>query len=278
MISIMSSAYNGLSTEEKERVFLIAVGKDEFSNKNQNFCQGFAACPDTSWWTTWNANQRDVYFYIKNEDDSWEYYCRYSMNDFSGEVEGTIREMLKVTEPVTAATASPVQKGPTQFIKPINSTINDGLFVPLPSEPILPEGSAVDNPVPVPLVPSIYEYNTNTSDVPSDLPSSSPVPVLLVPSIYEYNTNTSDVPSDLPNLEPSSIPGSQDPEPSILDYYPKFSSSSSISDDNYTTSDLSVPVPIISEVAEQVSSSPYHSTYLSVLAGPVLGYFFLYIY
>lgn len=250
MISIMSSAYNGLSTEEKERVFLIAVGKDEFSNKNQNFCQGFAACPDTSWWTTWNANQRDVYFYIKNEDDSWEYYCRYSMNDFSGEVEGTIREMLKVTEPVTAATASPVQKGPTQLIKPINSTINDRPSVPLPSEPILPEGSAVDNPVPVPLVPSIYEYNTNTSDVPSDLPS----------------------------LEPSSIPGSQDPEPSILDYYPKFSSSSSIPDDNYTTSDLSVPVPIISEVAEQVSSSPYHSTYLSVLAGPVLGYFFLYIY
>merc|ERR1712238_351779 len=46
---------------------------------------------------------RDVYFYIKNDpndDDSWEYYCRYSMDTNNAEFDDTIREMLAVTAPV----------------------------------------------------------------------------------------------------------------------------------------------------------------------------------
>merc|ERR1719469_1454599 len=100
----MASAYKGLTEEEQERVFLMATGKDDFSNLDSNFCQGFAACHDevlNPWWSTWGANQRDVYFYIKtdpNDDDSWEYYCRYSMDTNNAEFDDTIREMLAVTE------------------------------------------------------------------------------------------------------------------------------------------------------------------------------------
>merc|ERR1712238_387084 len=35
-----------------------------------------------------------------NDDDSWEYYCRYSMNSNNAEFDDTIREMLAVTAPV----------------------------------------------------------------------------------------------------------------------------------------------------------------------------------
>jgi hypothetical protein len=76
---------------------------ESFSDLDSNFCQGFAACHDEAlspWWTTWGANQRDVYFYIKNDDDNWEYYCRYSMNTNNAEFDDTIREMLSVTEEV----------------------------------------------------------------------------------------------------------------------------------------------------------------------------------
>jgi len=107
MVRAMASAYEGLSEEERERVFLLSVGMDaQEASYGQNFCQGFAACPDESdgsWWTNWDANQRDVYFYIKtdpNDDDSWEYYCRYSMNTSRDEFDDTIREMLTVTEKV----------------------------------------------------------------------------------------------------------------------------------------------------------------------------------
>jgi hypothetical protein len=103
----MANAYNGLSEEERERVFLLAVGKHDFRRKDQNFCQGFAACADDSdgsWWTTWDVAQRDVFFYIKmdpNDDDSWQYHCRYSMNTGRDEFENTIREMLTMTEAIS---------------------------------------------------------------------------------------------------------------------------------------------------------------------------------
>lgn len=107
MVMAMASAYEGLSEEERERVFLLAVGQDSYeANSGQNFCQGFAACPDESdgsWWTNWDSAQRDIFFYIKtdpNDDDSWEYYCHYSMNTGKDEFDDTIREMLTVTEKI----------------------------------------------------------------------------------------------------------------------------------------------------------------------------------
>lgn len=100
MVSTMASAYEGLSEEERQRVFLLAVGKDKYQSNDQKFCQGFAACADSSWWTDWDAAQRDVFFYMKTnpeDDKSWEYYCRYSMDDGRDEFDDTIRAMLDVT-------------------------------------------------------------------------------------------------------------------------------------------------------------------------------------
>jgi len=104
MVSAMASAYEGLSEEERERVFLLSVGRDAYTSDNQKFCKGFAACADQSdgsWWTTWDVAQRDVFFYIKTDpmdDNSWEYYCDYSMNTGRDEFDDTIRGMLAITE------------------------------------------------------------------------------------------------------------------------------------------------------------------------------------
>ena len=98
MVTAMANAYNELSEEERESVFLLAVGKDDYSFVNDNFCKGFAMCtddPDDPWWTTWDAAQRDVFFYVKNNGD-WEYYCRYSMNAGRNEFGNTIKEMLTI--------------------------------------------------------------------------------------------------------------------------------------------------------------------------------------
>ena len=103
MVAAMASAYGGLSEDDRERAFLLAVGRDDFKSMDQNFCRGFAACADdgaSSWWTNWQVAQRDVFFYTKtdpSDDDSWEYYCRYSMNTGRDEFDDTLREMLEVT-------------------------------------------------------------------------------------------------------------------------------------------------------------------------------------
>jgi len=97
MVGLMSGAYNGLPPEDKERVFLLSVGKDSFSSQNSKFCQGFASCPDDGWWSSWGASQRDVYFFKKKPDGSWEFYCHYSMNTYAYTFADTIREMLDAT-------------------------------------------------------------------------------------------------------------------------------------------------------------------------------------
>lgn len=101
MVSTMASAYRGLSEAERERVFLLAVGLDDLKSADQAFCQGFAACPDDSdgsWWESWDADQRDVFFFTKKADGSWESYCQYSMNSNRDEFDSTIREMLTVVD------------------------------------------------------------------------------------------------------------------------------------------------------------------------------------
>lgn len=97
MVNTMASAYNGLTEEERERVFFLAVGKNDFKKYDSNFCGGFAACADDTddpWWEALGAEQRDVFFYIKDNGDTWNYYCRYSMNTNRDEFDDTIREML----------------------------------------------------------------------------------------------------------------------------------------------------------------------------------------
>lgn len=106
----------------------MSVGKDEFSSQNLNFCQGLPSCNSNQLWSDFGANQRDVYFYIKadqNSDDSWQYYCRYSMTTNYAEFQDTIREMLALTvtadvQPATdTLTLSPTNKptsNPTETI------------------------------------------------------------------------------------------------------------------------------------------------------------------
>lgn len=103
MVSAMASAYEGLTEEERERVFMLAIGKDDYTSMDTNFCQGIAACADESggpWWNALEAAQRDVVFYIKTDpinDDSWEFYCHYSMNTGRDEFDDTIQQMLSIT-------------------------------------------------------------------------------------------------------------------------------------------------------------------------------------
>ena len=102
MVSTMISAYNGLPKEDSERVFLLAVGTDSNKDDNENFCQGSAACNDdvnSTWWNEWDANMRAVFFYKKTDPEdnsSWEFYGRYSMNDHKLVFSDTIQEMLKL--------------------------------------------------------------------------------------------------------------------------------------------------------------------------------------
>lgn len=104
MVSAMISAYEALPKEDRVRVFLLAVGQDDYKVDNQNFCKGFAACADeieSPWWMDWNAQQRDIFFYKKadpEDNSSWELYRRYSMDDNKVFVGDTIQEMLG-TEP-----------------------------------------------------------------------------------------------------------------------------------------------------------------------------------
>ena len=100
MVGTMASAYEALSEQDRERVFLLAVGRNVLQDSDSNFCRGFAACHDRSnsdpWWSSWGAKQRDVFFYVKNKDGSWEFYCRYSMNSNRDEFDDTIQELLSV--------------------------------------------------------------------------------------------------------------------------------------------------------------------------------------
>lgn len=129
MVGIMADAYNKLSEEEQERTFLLAVGKDEYSSVNSNFCKGFAMCADAPlnpWWSSYEANQRDVFFYIKTDptdDSSWEYYCRYSMNTNYFEFEDTIKEMLQATS--VAREEAGIEISDDALLDDINGTMGD---------------------------------------------------------------------------------------------------------------------------------------------------------
>jgi len=136
MVSTMISAYNGLPKEDSERVFLLAVGPNSYKDDNENFCQGFAACNDDvndTWIDEWDANQRDVFFYKKTDPEdnsSWEFYGRYSMNDHKFVFSDTIQEMLKLVgsnatlAECSAPTSFPVS-APSSFPDSASSSLSD---------------------------------------------------------------------------------------------------------------------------------------------------------
>ncbi len=125
MVNAMASAYDELSQEEQNRVFLLAVGINPLEGSNGNFCKsGFSVCADDSgwsWWTSWESEQRDVFFYTKQPDGSWDFYCRYSMNSHRDEFDETIREMLEVTEDLV------LLEGSDDLVGNETSTMEDGM-------------------------------------------------------------------------------------------------------------------------------------------------------
>lgn len=144
MVTAMANAYVGLSEEERELVFMLAVGRDAYKNKDQNFCQGFAACADDSsgsWWSGWEVAQRDVFFYMKmdpNDDSSWSYYCRYSMNQGRDEFDDTIREMLTLSASISVQ----LQEVEVAFT---DDSLGDN-ETSIESEIPIPDSSGVDPP------------------------------------------------------------------------------------------------------------------------------------
>jgi len=282
MVGIMASAYKGLTVEEQERVFLLATGKDEFSDLDSNFCQGFAACHDESlnpWWNTWGANQRDVYFYIKNDpndDDSWEYYCRYSMDTNNAEFDDTIREMLAVTAPVieevtvggeeetsnTASNTAAVLESP---IPENNSTASDfSVFV---TEPLVEEETVEDE-----------EERSNTTaglveplveEVTVEDEEESNTTVVSESSISDQSTTS----NDFPVLAEPLIEDEEETSNTTL------ALESSIPEDSTTVSVPNAPVALVSENMNDTSSSNFISISstlsLLVLVMPFLRWFTL---
>mmetsp|Transcript_27197 Transcript_27197/g.38255 ORF Transcript_27197/g.38255 Transcript_27197/m.38255 type:complete len:165 (-) Transcript_27197:352-846(-) len=104
MVQTMTTAYKALSTTQQTEVYMQAVGKDDFASSNSDFCFGsFGMCSDTSgdpWWNEWNANQRDVYFFFRQDvtDAEWKYYCTYSMNSYEDEFATTIDDLLVLVD------------------------------------------------------------------------------------------------------------------------------------------------------------------------------------
>jgi len=285
MVGIMASAYKGLTEEEQERVFLLATGKEEFSDLDSNFCKGFAACHDESldpWWNTWGANQRDVYFYIKNDpndDDSWEYYCRYSMNSNNAEFDDTIREMLAVTAPVieevtvggeeasnaasnTASNTAVVLESPI----PKNNATTSG-FPVFVTEPLVEEETVEDE-----------EETSNTTaglaeplveEVTVEDEEESNTTVVSESSISEDSTTS----NDFPVLAEPLIEDEEETSNTTL------ALESSIPEDSTTVSVPNAPVPIVSENMNDTSSSNFISISstlsLLVLVVPFLRWFTL---
>lgn len=118
----MISAYEALPKEDRVRVFLLAVGQDDYKADNQNFCKGFAACADeieSPWWMDWNAKQRDIFFYKKadpEDNSSWEFYCRYSMTTNKDSFGDTIQEMLELVDSSATSTDDSASSSSSNYI------------------------------------------------------------------------------------------------------------------------------------------------------------------
>lgn len=94
-VRLMTTVYNGLSASEKARALFVAVGKSSLASSNSAFCQGaFPAVTGDAWWAAWAAEQRDVVILRKVEQDSWEVYCKFSMNTYSDDFGSVVKSLL----------------------------------------------------------------------------------------------------------------------------------------------------------------------------------------
>merc|ERR1712194_297442 len=215
-----------------------------------NFCKGFAACHDESldpWWNTWGANQRDVYFYIKNDpndDDSWEYYCRYSMNTNNAEFDDTIREMLAVTAPVIEE----VTVGGEEASNAASNTASNTAVV---LESPIPKNNTTTSGFPVFVTEPLVEEET----VENEEETSNTTAGLAEPLVEEVTVEDEEKSNTTLALE------------------------SSIPEDSTTVSVSNAPVPIVSENMNDTSSSNFISISstlsLLVLVVPFLRWFTL---
>ena len=97
MVQIMTGKYNRLAAADQDRTYMLAVGLEIASFDDQQFCRGkFPMCHDAvdnPWWLSWQARQRDVFFFYKQAGE-WKYHCSFNMNFHFWEFGPVIDEVL----------------------------------------------------------------------------------------------------------------------------------------------------------------------------------------
>merc|ERR1712238_391607 len=204
-----------------------------------------------------------------NDDDSWEYYCRYSMDTNNAEFDDTIREMLAVTAPVieevtvggeeetsnTASNTAAVLESP---IPENNSTASDfSVFV---TEPLVEEERS--NTTAGLVEPLVEEVTVEDEE-------ESNTTVVSESSISDQSTTS----NDFPVLAEPLIEDEEETSNTTL------ALESSIPEDSTTVSVPNAPVALVSENMNDTSSSNFISISstlsLLVLVMPFLRWFTL---
>uniref|UniRef100_A0A7R9ZHD0 Uncharacterized protein n=1 Tax=Pseudictyota dubia TaxID=2749911 RepID=A0A7R9ZHD0_9STRA len=100
----MTNAYNDLALEDQEKLLMLPVGMNKTKEHDEKFCKGtFGMChdePGDPWWGAWNATMRDVFFFLRSDDQTtpseFKYICHYSMDHHADEFERTLQDLLVV--------------------------------------------------------------------------------------------------------------------------------------------------------------------------------------
>ena len=86
-----------LSAAEQARLMVVAIGRENQANYNNNYCQpGVMVDADDDAWTQISGYKRSITFY-KREHGTWCYYCQFSMTSDTSAYEPTIRTLLDTT-------------------------------------------------------------------------------------------------------------------------------------------------------------------------------------
>lgn len=75
-----------------------AVGKWDFRSQDSKFCteSGVAGHDHEGnpLWQQFGAEQRDVFFFYRNDEGELEFYCKYSMDQYSSDFSQTLDDVL----------------------------------------------------------------------------------------------------------------------------------------------------------------------------------------
>eukprot|EP00521_Asterionellopsis_glacialis_P001571 CAMPEP_0195259394 /NCGR_PEP_ID=MMETSP0706-20130129/7933_1 /TAXON_ID=33640 /ORGANISM="Asterionellopsis glacialis, Strain CCMP134" /LENGTH=246 /DNA_ID=CAMNT_0040312875 /DNA_START=440 /DNA_END=1180 /DNA_ORIENTATION=+ len=211
----MANAYMALSKEDQKLVYMLAVGRRSFKSYDRRFCKGaFGMCHDESgdpWWSTWESDQRDVSFFYRQSDGEWKFYCKYSMNYYSGEFQNTISEMLVLADeplvfppddPVELSTQITQSEAPT-LIPTFRASISPSIL-PTNRASVSPTESSAPSGGPTMLPTKHASISPTDSSEPSGGPSIEPS---VHPSGFPSSIPSA-FPSGMPSNEPSNFPSS----------------------------------------------------------------------